>query len=163
MATTKKTAAGKAKTKKPTAKSKAPVRSRQHKPGTVKAKATEKPVAKKNKPKTKPSKPVEKSNRTIRAAALELLCHITHYEDKKQKSGPDNVVLKAGVLPKTVERSVGLPYDEIIRRLQDEFPDAQTTVACLRWYSVKARVEEFGYEGYKLPGRRPRAKPGAAS
>jgi len=60
-------------------------------------------------------------------------------------------------------RSVGIPYDEIIRRIKDEFPEAKTTAACLRWYAVKVRVEEFGYEGFRLSQRRPRTKAGAKS
>ncbi len=93
--------------------------------------------------------------RTIRAAAIELLCTVVYHEDRALKGGPDNTVSKntAGA------RSVGLPYDEIIRRIVEEFPDCQTSVACLRWYAVKIRVEEFGYEGLRLPQRRPRVKP----
>lgn len=96
--------------------------------------------------------------RTIRAAAIELLCLGAYYEDRTKKSGDDNRVEASD---KTA-RSVGLPYDEIIRRIQAEFPECSTTVACLRWYSVKIRVEEHGYEGLKLPQRRPRAKPRTA-
>lgn len=92
--------------------------------------------------------------RTIRAAAIELLCHTQFYEDRTRKSAPDNSVLQGH----TSARSVGVPYDEIIRRIQAEFPGCNTTVACLRWYSVKIRVEELGYEGLRLPQRRPRAK-----
>ena len=97
--------------------------------------------------------PEPKSERTIRVAALELMCQVEYYEDKTKKSGPDNVVDEGH----KNARSVGLPYLEIIRRIKEEFPEAQTSVACLRWYGVKARVEEFGYEGYRLVQRRPRA------
>jgi hypothetical protein len=98
---------------------------------------------------------VPDAERTIRQAALELLCHVDYYEDRTKKSADDNRVGKGS----KNARSVGLPYDEVIRRIQQEFPDCQTTVACLRWYSVKVRVEEHGYEGLKLPQRRPRVKP----
>ena len=97
----------------------------------------------------------DKPGRTIREAALGLLCAVDYYEDRSKDSGPDNVV-EAG---HEDARGVGLPYDEIIRRIKEEFPECKTTVACLRWYSVKVRVEEFGYEGLRLPQRRPRAKP----
>ncbi len=96
--------------------------------------------------------------RTIRLAAIELLCEVDYFEDRDKKSGPDNVV---GHQKKSA-RSVGVPYNEILRRIRVEFPDCGTTVACLRWYSVKIRVEEPGYEGLRLPQRRPRAKPKAA-
>lgn len=100
----------------------------------------------------------KQDTRTIRSAAIELLCKVEHFEDRDEKSGPDNVV---GPNKKNA-RSVGVPYDEIIRRIKAEFPECQTTVACLRWYSVKIRVEEPGYEKLRLPQRRPRAKPKAA-
>ncbi len=98
----------------------------------------------------------KQSGRTIRAASVALLCLVDHYEDRGIKSGPDNVV-KADHGPSA--RSVGLPYDEIIRRVKAEFPGCETTVACLRWYMVKIRQEEFGYEGLRGPQRRPRVKP----
>lgn len=103
-------------------------------------------------PKTKPS-------RTIRAAALELLCLVEYYEDRDQRPTPDNTVSEDA----KGARSVGIPYDEIIRRIKAEFSDAKTTAACLRWYAVKVRVEEFGYEGLRLPQRRPRTKAGSKS
>ena len=96
----------------------------------------------------------KKPERTIRIAALELMCQVQYYEDKTEKSSPDNRV----PADHKNARSVGLPYLDIIDLIKEEFPDAQTSVACLRWYAVKARVEEFGYEGYKLVSRRPRAK-----
>lgn len=95
------------------------------------------------------------TDKTIREASLDLLCHADYYEDKTKASTSDNVVDASH--PNA--RSVGLPYLEIIERLKEMFPDAQTSVACLRWYAVKVRAEEFGYEGYKLAQRRPRAKP----
>lgn len=97
----------------------------------------------------------DQSTRTIREASLDWLCHVDHYEDKTKKSGPDNRV----PADHPQARSVGLPYLSIIDAIKEEFPGAQTSVACLRWYVVKVRVEEFGYEGYKLVQRRPRAKP----
>ena len=100
----------------------------------------------------------KQDTRTIRLTAVELLCKVEYFEDRNEKSGPDNVV---GPKAKNA-RSVGVPYDEIIRRIRKEFPECQTTVACLRWYSVKIRVEEPGYEILRLPQRRPRAKPKAA-
>lgn len=86
---------------------------------------------------------------------MDLLCHVDYYEDRTKASSADNRV--AADHPQA--RSVGLPYLEIVRRVRDEFPGANTSVACLRWYSVKMRVEEFGYEGYRLAQRRPRARP----
>lgn len=98
----------------------------------------------------------EKPVRTIRALAIELLCATDYFEDKLKKACPIENAIKEG---EPNARSVGIPYDQIIRAIKDEFPDCGTTVACLRWYAVKIRVEEFGYEDLVLPQRRPRAKP----
>lgn len=113
------------------------------------------PPKKRQAKKTSVAKKDDGPGRTIREAALELLCTVDYYEDRSKDSSLDNVVLAAH----KEARGVGIPYDEIIRRIKEEFPECQTTVACLRWYSVKVRVEEFGYEGLRLPQRRPRAKP----
>lgn len=93
--------------------------------------------------------------RTIRDASLDLLCHVAYYEDKTRKPSDENRVPS----DHKNARSVGIAYDEIIRRIQEEFPGCQTSVACLRWYAVKVRVEERGYEGLRLPQRRPRVRP----
>ncbi len=97
------------------------------------------------------------ATRTIRQAAIELLCHVDHHEDRDKPSGPDNHVDE----DHDGARSVGFPYDWIIQDIRDEFTPlgkCETTVACLRWYAVKIRVEEHGYEGLRLPQRRPRVK-----
>ncbi len=96
--------------------------------------------------------------RTIRSAAIELLCEVDYYEDRDKPADSDNAAVAGNYKG---ARSVGLPYDEIIRRIKDEFiplRKCETTVACLRWYAVKIRVEEHGYEGLRLPQRRPRVK-----
>lgn len=90
--------------------------------------------------------------RTVRECSLEYLCKVAYHEDKTKDPGPDNVV----DVGHANARSVGLPYDEVLAAVREEFPNCETTVACLRWYAVKVRSEE--YEGYRLPQRRPRAK-----
>lgn len=92
--------------------------------------------------------------RTIREASLELLCRIAYYENRDEKASEENRVEKDH--PRA--RSVGLPYNMIVDQVREEFEGAQTSVACLRWYAVKVRTEDAGYENYTLPSRRPRAK-----
>lgn len=116
-----------------------------------KREVTEEPVPQSSKPGTTG----KQSGRTIRAAAVELLCTAAYHEDRTAESGPDNVVDS----DHPQARSVGLAYDEILRRIRAEFPNCQTSAECLRWYSVKIRVEEHSYEGLRLPQRRPRVKP----
>jgi len=100
-------------------------------------------------------KPDEKPTRTIRIVALELLCEVVYYEDKTKNPSDENRVEASH----KNARSVGIPYLEIIDRIKEEFPEAETSAACLRWYAVKVRAGEFGYEDFRLVQRRPRAKP----
>jgi len=125
-----------------------------------------KPAAKKTPKKTtkkqkKAAKPAAEDKRTIVQKSIELLCEVSYYEDKMKKAGEDNQSDDPKAFGANT-RSVGLPYDEIIATIRDEFSDrdkpVETSVACLRWYAVKIRAEELGYEGHTLPQRRPRAK-----
>lgn len=96
--------------------------------------------------------------RTVRQASLELLCAVDYYEDKSVRPSVDNKVApdhaRAG--------AVGIPYSQIIVKIKEAFPSANTSAACLRWYAVKVRAGEAGYEGLTLPRRRPRTKAVAA-
>ena len=76
---------------------------------------------------------------TIRETALRLLTHVL-------TTGKDG-------------RTVGMPYDYVVDSVRRLFPESKTTRACLRWYAVKVRVGEAGYEQWRLPQRRPRSSP----
>lgn len=99
------------------------------------------------------------TKRTIKSVSINLLCHVTHYENRDEKSGPENHVEKSH--PKA--RSVGLSYDDVLEQIHAQFPGCETSVACLRWYAVKIRANEQGYEDLTMCQRRPRAKPKTAS
>lgn len=85
--------------------------------------------------------------RTVRRRALELL--------EMRIKGPDG-------RPMTDEdgRSIGLKYKEVLEIIQQEFPEASTSVACLRWYVVHLRMDanDLGLPWPDLPQIRPRAK-----
>lgn len=85
--------------------------------------------------------------RTVRRRALELL--------EMRIKGPDG-------RPMTDEdgRSVGLKYIEVLGIIHEEFPEASTSVACLRWYVVHLRMDanDLGLPWPDLPQIRPRAK-----
>ncbi len=85
--------------------------------------------------------------RTVRRRALELL--------EMRIKGPDG-------RPMTDEdgRSIGLKYREVLEIIQAEFPEASTSVACLRWYVVHLRMDanDLGLPWPDLPQIRPRAK-----
>lgn len=89
--------------------------------------------------------------RTVRRRALELL--------EARVKGPDG-------RPMTDQdgRSIGLKYKEVLEIIQQEFPEASTSVACLRWYVVHLRMDanDEGKPWPDLPQIRPRAKGAAA-
>lgn len=86
--------------------------------------------------------------RTVRRRALELL----EQRIKDPVTG----------LPQTDAdgRSIGLKYKEVLQIIQQEFPEASTSVACLRWYVVHLRMDanDLGLPWPDLPQIRPRAK-----
>jgi hypothetical protein len=90
---------------------------------------------------------------SIRQEAVRLLTVVDYYEDRTQKPSDENRVSANS----EVARSVGLSYEQIVEEIKKTYSDAQTSSACLRWYSVKMRMGEFGYAGFKLPQRRPRS------
>jgi hypothetical protein len=56
--------------------------------------------------------------------------------------------------------TVGLPYAEIIERLREEFPEAQVSSACLRWYvsRITDEVRDLGLGSTGFPQYRPRSR-----
>jgi hypothetical protein len=94
--------------------------------------------------------------RSIKKTALQLLQIVDHFELRSADCGPSNRIEVADALSfdRSAIRSVGLPYSEVMRRLKIDYPNAVTSVACLRWYCVKAREGAFG-DGVVLPQRRP--------
>lgn len=73
-----------------------------------------------------------RGNKTIREVAEALLIEVDHTEDDKP---------------------IGHPYDYVLERVLDEFPEANTTVKCLRWYNTKLNSDP----NVKMPVR-PRKK-----
>lgn len=70
---------------------------------------------------------------TIKAMSYRLLQHV-HRVDETDK------------------RTVGLLYSTIVALVRKKFPKAQTSLECLRWYSVHMRQEP----NIRLPQKRPR-------
>ncbi|QIW86609.1 hypothetical protein AMA2_50 [Achromobacter phage AMA2] len=54
-------------------------------------------------------------------------------------------------------RDVGMPYETVLEHILVKFPEAKTSVNCLRWYAGKIRIEAHGYVGLKMPAIRQRA------
>jgi hypothetical protein len=73
-----------------------------------------------------------RGNRTIREVAEALLIEVARTEDGKP---------------------IGHPYDYVLEQVLAEFPEANTTVKCLRWYNTKLNSDP----NVKMPVR-PRKK-----
>lgn len=56
-----------------------------------------------------------------------------------------------GTDPKT-KRPLGLPYSEILDKVQAKFPGAETSLNCLRWYATKMN-KRTGSERVVMPTR----------
>lgn len=115
-------------------------------------------LKKEKEPKKEPKKASKKRTRyvdgapTIREYSIELLCKVEYYEDRGRAAHPDNRV------PPTHAnaRSVGMPYEDIIKAIKQRWPESETTPECLRWYAVHIRNGSDGYQGFRLAQRRPR-------
>jgi hypothetical protein len=96
--------------------------------------------------------------RHIKARALELL-----YEKVTETSSQDGLEpadkKNPPVFLKDGKYTVGHTYQHILGVLRDEFPEASTSVACLRWYVVHEREEaiDLGLPWPDLPHFRPRS------
>ena len=77
---------------------------------------------------------------------------VVHAVSIKQRA-MDLLMETAAVTPDG--KAVGHPYDVILLKIKESFPACNTSIACLRWYSVRMREDE-----YKLP-QRPRKESGA--
>jgi hypothetical protein len=88
--------------------------------------------------------------RTVRRRALELLEARVKGENGLPMTDVDG-------------RSIGLKYKEVLDIIHGEFPEASTSVACLRWYVVHLRMDanDLGIPWPDLPQIRPRAKSAA--
>lgn len=84
----------------------------------------------------------KRSSLTIKDLSTELLLTVD-YEDDRTK------------------RRVGLPYDEILRRIKKQFPQADTTDKCLRWYAVHLNREPDVRMPYRPRRRTPKKKKAA--
>lgn len=80
---------------------------------------------------------LDQKGSTIKETCLNLLC----FERGKGEDG----------------RTYGYSYYEILEIVRRLHPGCKTSAACLRWYAVKVRAEEHGYEGRRLVQRRPRS------
>lgn len=100
--------------------------------------------------------------RHIKRRALELLYEKTREADKTEVEGGDLQFDKGDERPLVLrdgKYTVGHTYQHILDVLQEEFPEASTSVACLRWYVVHERSDavEEGLPWPDLPQVRPRS------
>ena len=88
-------------------------------------------------PVAQPAKPKKERGETVKDYACALLCEVVAQQDG---------------------RDVGMPYETVLEHIKVKFPDAKTSVNCLRWYAGKIRIEAHGYVGLKMPAIRQRTK-----
>lgn len=96
--------------------------------------------------------------RHIKRRALELLYQKVR-ETAEQTADLELADKEAPLVLKDGKYTVGHTYQDILDILKDEFPEASTTVACLRWYVVHEREEAIdqGLPWPDLPHFRPRS------
>ena len=87
---------------------------------------------------------------SLKAYACALLCTVDYYEHAADGSEVSPLHPKA--------RSVGIPYPKVLDLVTAKFPDANTSVASLRWYCVQISGDNHQFDGYVLPSRRPRKR-----
>lgn len=56
------------------------------------------------------------------------------------------------------KRLVGFSYASILHKIAVMFPTSSTSNACLRWYLVRIRQDEKGFDAFKMPTRFKRPK-----
>lgn len=87
---------------------------------------------------------------SLKAYACALLCTVDYYEHGTDGSEVSSLHPKA--------RSVGMPYPKVLDLVTARFPDANTSIANLRWYFVQISGNNHQFEGYVLPSKRPRKR-----
>lgn len=100
----------------------------------------------------KQSSAVEKPATKKRTGAIRQSCEsrlrdVAYHENKSKDVGLDNQLKR----PSKNTRPVGYSFADILGAIHDEFPEASTSYACLRWYAVHMRRA-----GEALP-RRPKS------
>lgn len=100
--------------------------------------------------------------RHIKRRALDLLYTKVREADKSEVEGGDLQFDKGDERPLMLrdgKYTVGHTYQHILDILKDEFPEASTSVACLRWYVVHERSDavDAGLPWPDLPQVRPRS------
>lgn len=100
----------------------------------------------------------EKKRRPARAAMIEGLCEISHYEDRQTGIQLSVEDAKKFIRPKDLV-SVGFSYNELIARIKKRFKNAKVTYSIIRVEASRIRSHESGYENLTLPMKRQRHNP----
>jgi hypothetical protein len=82
-------------------------------------------------------------------------------KEAKPPKGPSIRSIAEGLLLEVIgldenQRKVGHSYEAILSKIKEQFPEAKTSIACLRWYAVHMRERNV------MPPNRPRAVPAKA-
>ncbi|QIW86487.1 hypothetical protein AMA1_59 [Achromobacter phage AMA1] len=108
---------------------------------------------------------IDQEEKLATAAAIQQLPEekVVVKEPKVKKERSETVkdyacALLCEVVGQQDGRDVGMPYETVLEHIKVKFPDAKTSVNCLRWYAGKIRIEAHGYVGLKMPAIRQRTK-----
>ncbi len=80
----------------------------------------------------------------LKAAIMAALAYVDHYEDRNTRRPMEPDAPGA--------RSVGLSYQEILRRVRARYPDSRVSILTIRSYARDAKQE-----GWAMPYRRPQS------
>jgi hypothetical protein len=88
----------------------------------------------------RPSKAAKKAAKAdgIKRGAIRELC--------------EELLLKTKGTDPESKRPLGLPYSAILEQVQKKFPEAETSLNCLRWYATKLN-KQTGKEKVVMPVR----------
>lgn len=96
----------------------------------------------------------QRSPLKIKDRCTHYLCEVIYYEERNLPRGPENRFSE----PSPSRRSVGMSYEEVLRKVKEDIPTCKTTIASLRWYSGKMQAGDLQGGSYIMPTRRERSK-----
>jgi hypothetical protein len=85
----------------------------------------------------------------IRDFIIRQLAEVDHW--RLWTTGERRSDEEAAVLPRHALMSVGIPFEEIFRRVIERFPGSRTTGGSIRWIALHVRRKEPKFEGSELP------------
>ncbi len=77
-----------------------------------------------------------------KAKLIERISDLKGYKRPTIRALAETLLLEVASEDEESGRNIGLPYDAILERIHNAFPDCECSVKCLRWYAVKMKEDE---------------------